>query len=1137
MLPTLKVYVLGAPRLELDGALITLERNKALALLIYLAVTRQMHTRQSLATLFWPEYDQSKALAYLRRTLWTLNEALGKDWLQSDREAIAISPEDSLWLDLDEFHQIIKSCGQHGHSMGQVCRQCIALLSEAAALYQEDFLAGFSLRDSPAFDDWQFFLTESLRGELASVLQRLAHWHLEQSELPQALQYSRRWLALDKLNEEAHRLLITVYGMDGQRAAALRQYQECVRLLEDELGVQPEPETRLLKERLQSATVHSTEDTTPQKVVLIPLTEPTGSATLINLPDQPTEFVGRKTDLDEITSRLLDPSCRLLTLMGPGGAGKTRLAVQVANLLTAQVDKLFPGGICFASLASVNATEQVVPAIGAAMKYAFRGETQLGLENESQKAQLLDYLRPRQALLILDNFEQLIDAVGLLADLLAEAPQVKLLVTSRQRLNLHHEWVFEVSGMQYPKNGSTESIDSYSAVQLFLQTARRVQGEFLADEGQLACVARICQLLDGIPLAIELAAGWVRSLSCDEIVQEIERSLDFLHTSTQGIPERHQSLRAVFDHSWALLTVAEQRAFSQLSVFRSPFRRLAADQLIDLDQLNNGNNFQKLSLLNSLVDKSLLQHSHSGFYKMHELLKQYAAERLVQSDAGYEQSRGRHAGLYADLLKRCAQDLVSPHQLDTLARLDEEIDDIRYAWKWMVEHDDGPGLARMFWGLSLYYQMRGRDQEGRHDFELAVHGLRALMEATPESEARRELSSYLALALALLASFYGYSGDYETYVRLQRESLELSHSMDPRMQADLLLLLDFCAWEDDKQRVYQHYKKSLEVFTQQGDQWKVAMAHFVYSAPIASGNLSAARPYLRRALGIFRSLGDRWGTSGALIALADNLYYSGEYQEAQRYLEESRVMVSEMGDRWRAIWGQFKLGQVATALGNYEHARQYYRQNTSWLREMGNRRLITHSLACEGHASYLLQEYDQAEMIFTEALEICEEIAYEHEMGLAYSNLGNVSRGQGKLEKARRYYQDAQAILDRIGESWASSMNLSRMASLYTQLGDLEQSWVFSRRALALAVQGDQIMGEINILGDIARLLARQGQFVEAVEVLAFVLAHPSALMETKETSFKLLSELEDQLSESEFYAAQERGRDMKLDELIARYQ
>ncbi|HSF83312.1 MAG TPA: tetratricopeptide repeat protein [Anaerolineales bacterium] len=1135
MLSALKVYVLGAPRLELDGAPLALDRNKALALLVYVAVTRQAHTRQSLATLFWPEYDQSKALAYLRRALWTLNSALGEGWLHSDRETVALAPGVPLWLDLERFRQLIRSCERHGHSAGQVCRLCLTPLSEAAGLYQRDFLVGFSLRDSPAFDDWQFFLTEDLRAELASALQRLAHWHFEQLEFEPALRYGRRWLALDRLNEEAHRLLITTYALDGQRLAALRQYQECARLLEEELGVQPDPDTRLLVERLHSPDMRSTLSTTPQEKTPVPAPEPVGPALLVNLPDQATEFVGRQADLDEITSRLEDPACRLLTLLGPGGAGKTRLAVQAASLLAEQAERMFPGGICFASLASLRAAEQVVPAIGAAVKYAFRSEPQPGDENESQKVQLLDYLRPRQTLLLLDNFEHLLDAVGLVSDLLAEAPRLKLLVTSRQRLNLCHEWVFEVGGMQYPENGSAQSLESYSAVQLFLQTARRLQGGFTADGKQLTCIARICLLLEGMPLAIELAAAWVRWLSCDEIAQEIERSLDFLQGSWGGIPDRHQSLRAVFEHSWALLTAVEQRAFSRLSVFRSPFRRQAAEHLIDLGDPGSGPGYKELSLLSSLVDKSLLQHSPSGFYKMHELLKQYAAERLEQSDSGYEQARDHHAALYAGVLEQCMGDLTGPRQLEALARLDVELDDIRYAWSWMVERSDVPGLARSFLGLLLFYKMSGRIQEGQQDFELAVHRLRAMLAYAPEGELHRALSGDLALAQAILANFYNYAGDYEVYVHLQREALQLSVSLDLEKQADLLLLLDFCSWSHDKQQIYQYYKKSLDVFAQRGDQWKIAMAHYIYSYPVADGNLNAARPYLRRALGIFRALGDRWGISGALIALADNLYYSGEYQEAQRNLEASRALVSEMGDRWYAAWSLFKLGQVATALGDYEQARQYYHHNTQWYREVGNRRLITHSLACEGHASYLLQEYDRAEVYFTEVLEICEAIDYEHEKALAYSNLGNVSRGQGRLEKAKRYYQDAQAILDRVGESWASSLNLSRMAGLYTQLGELDQSWAFTHRALA--VKGDQIMGQINILGDIAELLARQGQFIEAVELLAFVLAHPSALMETKETSFKLLSELEDQLPEGEFQAAQARGRELQLGELVLKYQ
>ncbi len=250
-MPYLALYLLGPPRIELDGEPVWISRRKVVALLAYLAMTGTPHSRDALATLLWPERSQSRARAYLRRALSELNRAVGEGFLAIDRETAGVDPDAELWLDVDEFRERLTAGETHDHPPDDLCPDCVPLLTEAVALYRDDFLAGFTLRDSPGFDEWQFFQTDELRDELASVLERLMQWYDGQGEYAAAIHHVRRRLALDPLNERAHRKLMELYAQAGHHAAALRQYQECARILEEELDVAPSRATARLYQQIR----------------------------------------------------------------------------------------------------------------------------------------------------------------------------------------------------------------------------------------------------------------------------------------------------------------------------------------------------------------------------------------------------------------------------------------------------------------------------------------------------------------------------------------------------------------------------------------------------------------------------------------------------------------------------------------------------------------------------------------------------------------------------------------------------------------------------------------------------------------------------------------------------------------------
>jgi adenylate cyclase len=333
----LALHLLGPPRIERDGVPIQVDTRKAIALLVYLAVTGESYRRASLVNLLWPEYDQTRGRAALRRTLYALRKALGGAWLEVDQEEIGLAPnaepstgaEQTLWVDVDRFRRHLTQCGTHGHPADQVCPACVAPLTEAAALYRGDFLTGFGLRDSYNFDDWQFFQADALRRDLAGALERLVRWHTSQRELELAIGYARRWLALDSLNEPAHSELMKLYTWSGQRPAALRQYKECARVLEDQLGVSPQEATTQLCQAIR-------EGRAP------PLPVPDcRSAPPARLPpflageervERPV-FVARESELAQL-DRYLDAAlagrARVVFVTGDAGCGKTALIQEFA---------------------------------------------------------------------------------------------------------------------------------------------------------------------------------------------------------------------------------------------------------------------------------------------------------------------------------------------------------------------------------------------------------------------------------------------------------------------------------------------------------------------------------------------------------------------------------------------------------------------------------------------------------------------------------------------------------------------------------------------------------------------------------------------------------------------------------------
>jgi DNA-binding SARP family transcriptional activator/predicted ATPase len=884
----LHLYLLGAPRVELAGQPVELNRRKVLASLIYLAMTRQPQRRDLLATLFWPDSGQEAARASLRRELHTLTSVLGEGWLESDREQVALANRAPIVVDVEQFRHHLAATRTHGHAPDELCDDCLAPLTAAVELYQGDFLAGFTLSDCPEFDDWQFFQTDNLRRELTGALEKLVRLHREQGAYASAITYARRWLLVDALHEPVHRLLMQLYAWAGQQAAALRQYQECVRLLDEELGVEPEPETAAIFEAIRTRRFPE-----PDKPKLDKVTRwqddkvtrwqddkviSTSSITLSpphlvtpspphNLPPQPTPFIGRGQEVAAILDRLQDPGCRLLTLVGPGGMGKTRLALQAAQTIldssgagAAQINRTFADGVFFVPLEAVQTPSGIVTAIVDALGVRLMG-------NAAPQQQLLAHLRSQRQLLVLDNFEQLLtpavqpESTALIAALLAAAPGVKVLVTSREALNLREEWFHQIGGLAYPAEVdlANDTAAELDAVQLFVQCAQRVRNDFTLEAAQ-APVWRICRLVEGMPLAIELAATWLKALPVTEVAAEIQQGLDILTARYQNLPSRHQSMRVVLEQSWERLTATEQRVLARLAVFQEGFRRPAAEQVAGASLL----------ILSTFVEKSLLRMDATGRYQMHELLRQFAAEKLAETPAAQTEAHAAHCRYYAAWVAGLAEKLTGAKLLLLLGEMKQEAANLRAGWLYAV----APGapialtpIGQSAWQLSLFYAWRGWFHEG-----LALFQATAARLQDEAALATADSPFQLAYGRVLLCcgTFHYYLSDLQETARFCRQSLQRLEQVQ--------------AASAHAQRDCGMARQLLGLLT------------------IQRGDYAEAEQHITRSLHLFRAANETMFAAGSQVFLGLLAYEQGEYHLAHAQLTESEAQLAAAGEnRYRTV--------------------------------------------------------------------------------------------------------------------------------------------------------------------------------------------------------------------------------------------
>ncbi|MBX2998160.1 MAG: AAA family ATPase [Caldilineaceae bacterium] len=790
------------------------------------------------------------------------------------------------------------------------------------------------------------------------------------------------------------------------------------------------------------------------------------------LPAPATPLVGRAAERGQISAWIAESTQRLITIVGPGGTGKTRLSLAVAQ--EQQALGQFEHGVVFVDLTPLSHADQMPVAIASAIGLPL----EIGEQRRSPEQQIIDFLQPRRLLLVLDNAEHLLNGVDLVANIIEAAPAVQILVTSRAPLRLPGEQLYPLQGLDYADGRSEASPTDAPATVLFLQAARRVRPNYHADVAEQRHIAEICRLVEGMPLAIELAASWVTLLSAADILAAIRRSLHFLETDLRGLPARHRSMKAVFDVTWQRLSEEEQQIFARLSVFRGGFTQDAVRDVTDAE----------MGQLRTLAGSSLIVYTHErNRYSIHELLRQYGALRLAEWPDLEADTQKAHSAFYLDLLRRRQNPLKSRGLPTDLQVLDVETENLSRAWHWAAEHDQVEGIAETLDGMGIYLQWRGRSGEGEAAFGLAAAALERVGE-----------TRHLARALAWQALFTRMVGQSEQAAQLlarSRQNLDsLSLCIDDAHseQAFVLMQMGAIAAARDTETAEIHYRQSLALFEALGEAWYAAevllgLGHVC----LTQGDFDGQRTCVQKALDTYRALGNVRGTASALSMLADIDSYRGRPLSGLELGFESLAAFRSLGDPLGVATSLSRLGMTYMNLGDVTSARQVVNESAAIFSEVGSRRDQAIAFAFLCAVELMAGDYWQAHANAQRCVAIATQSDDQFVLGVAVGFLGWAQLTVGNLHGALHTLRESVIITKGAGATMDLTRAYALLGMAQWQNGQEKQARAHCYQSLRLSAQVADAWSLLTAIGTSLAILAGGENPVRAVELYS-MLRHDS---------------------------------------------
>jgi non-specific serine/threonine protein kinase len=806
---------------------------------------------------------------------------MGVRYLASDDESLVLCPGGDLWVDVDAFEQAVA-----------IARRAKEPVTYKAALdlYRGDLLP------EDRYEEWTEGRRLELRQLYLALLVELAELHEELHEHELAIEVLCKLTAEESTSEEAHVALMRLQAILGRPERAIAQYERLYDTLSRELDTKPSTATRRLRDEIAASKF------APTHPVASPPPEQLEDAGNHNLPAVRTNFVGREREMVEVMRTLA--MTQLLTLTGAGGSGKTRLALEVARDLFGT----YPEGVWLVELASLSEGALVTQAVAAA----------LGVREQPGRPlldTLLNAMRDKQMLLILDNCEHLINGTTHLAgSLLDSCPRVRVLATSREPLGMTGELVWVVSPLSAPgshQSLTVEELEGYESARLFADRASMRHPRFELTSGNAQAVAQVCAELEGIPLAIELAAARIGMLSVRQISHRLGHSLKVLTGGERTAERRHQTLRATLDWSYELLSEPEQELFRRLSVFAGGFTLEAAESVGAEGGVEEED---VLELVSMLVDKSLVVADESwekgARYRLLEPVRQYARERL--EDSGESESvRHHHAAFFLALAEEAEPQLKGSGQVEWLECLEEDSDNLRAAMACLLEEDDVEDAVRLAWALWIFWLIHGHQEEGRRWIEAALAKGKML---TTHAQAK---------ALAVQFSTYYGLGNPERMEQIAEEAAALFRVVGDKLGLAYALscLATVKMQQGDAERAIALFEEAIPLGREMGDKWgpSGALGH-LGSIYLGLGDYKQAARYFEEGLELSREIGNRLAYSTALYGLAMAARSQDDHERAAELYAKGLRSSAEAGDKANIAYCLEGLAQVATAQGKTEHA-------------------------------------------------------------------------------------------------------------------------------------------------------------------------------------------------------------------------
>jgi predicted ATPase/DNA-binding SARP family transcriptional activator/DNA-binding CsgD family transcriptional regulator len=992
-----RIWLLGGFRVSVGSRTIEdkqwrLKKAAALVKLLALLPAHRLHREQAM-DLLWPDSGRRAASNNLRQTLHAARNALdptaGSRYLASQDESLVLCPGGDLWVDVETFQQSAAS----------------ARRSREPAAYRAalDLYAG-ELLPTDRYEEWAEEHRRRLQETYLSLLLGLAGLHEERGEYEVAIEALRTVLSEEPTREEAHAGLMRVYALMGIKGEALVQYERLEQAFSRELGTEPAASSRALKEEIAAGRFPSEE----ARPTGSPPEEPLGAGKQ-NLPAARTSFVGREREMVEVKRELA--MTRLLTLTGVGGSGKTRLALEVARDLVGA----YSDGVWLVELAGLTEGELVPQAVAKV----------LGVREQPGQplaGTLAEALRSKEVLLVLDNCEHLVDAAAHLVDVLLDScPHLRILVTSREVLGVTGEVRWLVPSLSVPdvqRLPTVRELEAYESVRLFAERARQVNSTFALTPGNAKAVAEICRRLEGLPLAIELAAARTNLLTPQAMLSRLGSRLKLLTGGARDLPKRQRTLRAAIEWSYELLDEGEKTLFARLSVFSGGRTLEAIEAVCDAE---GDLPIDVLEGVSSLLEKNLIGQEEESDgeprFVMLETIHEYARERLDERGEA-EEVKKRHFEYFLALAEEAEPELIGRQQLEWIEVLEAEHDNMRAALAWATERGETELGLRLAGALGEFWYARGHYGEGKRWLERALAKDGGTAPAAARAKAL-EAVGWLAIE----------RGEIEEAEIAAEEGLALSvqTGIESTRRASFLRMLGTMARiRGDNERAKELYEESLS---------------------------------------LSREAGDRWGIANSLATLGSVAFMRGDHEQGKELYEEGLILSRELGGAQPLADFLISMGYTLLLEGDHERATALNEEAAALLREQRHRGDLQYAVDNLGWAALVRGDHERARQLFEESLRLCLELGDRTIAAESLEGLACVAEAEGEAERATRLFGVAEALREAVGYHQTSTERALREPYLATARSRMEEESWAEGRAMTLEEAIEYALSEVEPVG------------------------------------------------------------------------